>query len=312
MEFVKRRDLYEHKQSPIDNSTNHGISEEGGSLDAHLRRWHRKHNGGSWEITSESIPWLTLEMKSIIHMSLVSVHWASLEITWVQNWISNLKHSAKSAFSVALWSFVWTIVAAQGSDLYSVIYTPPPHKRWTIYSSQFTKHGGYNSLLMNGTNRLNHQTLSFIKDLTKSDFVLKQCKHWEWAWCQCIYDDCVHNDKGVPRRAGQEGHKQEQTIVIAKDRPLLSTHAQKLLPCGRRCRWRWLWWPCSRWWGFCWSSCWSWGFCWSWCWWWRICWLSWSRRNNCKCRTPPVQSIHQVHPLYTPPTHPRIAETSSS
>ena len=46
MEFVKRRDLYEHKQSPMDNFTNHGISEEGGSLDAHLRRWHRKHNGG--------------------------------------------------------------------------------------------------------------------------------------------------------------------------------------------------------------------------------------------------------------------------
>ena len=44
--FVKRRDLYEHKQSPMDNFTNHGISVEGGSLDAHLSPWHRKHNGG--------------------------------------------------------------------------------------------------------------------------------------------------------------------------------------------------------------------------------------------------------------------------
>ena len=57
----------------VDNFTNHGISEEGGSLDAHLRPWHRKYNGGCWEITSNSIPCLTLKLKwffkSDIYMS---------------------------------------------------------------------------------------------------------------------------------------------------------------------------------------------------------------------------------------------------
>ena len=126
IEFVKRRDLYEHKQSPMDNFTNHGISEEGGSLDAHLRRWHRKHSGGCWEITSNFISWLTLEMKSVIHMSWVSVRWAKVEIAWVQNWISNIKYSAKSVLMLQYGVLCELLLQHRGA-IYIPLFTLRPH-----------------------------------------------------------------------------------------------------------------------------------------------------------------------------------------